>query len=272
MICRDRRLKRGKDIDLPGAADLEYRSAPVSDVEILVFVESKPGCHSHSFDKHRHVPGRSDLINDAVVSARDVQQAFAIKCQTGRIHQISDKWLRIVVCVYLVYRNWRFLSSRSAEGTVDISFLIDGRIGYRVKAIRDLDSQMCLIGFTLTRTVRNDKLPNYGRIGNAGDHVRVSGHHKMGRLISQPDVRHACGGKIASADMQLTARDRGGRLYAQNAGPHIGSFCFLLLARHISVDIQRSAHIQDKRPIQSGRDIVSNYTEPARKSFQGSHG
>src|SRR5260370_14783807 len=82
MIGGDGGLERGEDVDLPRAADLENRPAPVADVQILFGIASDSGSRPHAFDAGRAGSHASHLVHRAVVAAGNVQRALVIESQT----------------------------------------------------------------------------------------------------------------------------------------------------------------------------------------------
>ena len=52
MIRRDRRLDRGKHVDLALLADLEDRPAAIADVQVVFAIECEAGADSHALDIH----------------------------------------------------------------------------------------------------------------------------------------------------------------------------------------------------------------------------
>ena len=91
MVRRDGRFQRGEHVNLSRAADLEHSSAAVAHIQILFFVERDAGGHTHTFHIHGHVSGGRDLVDDAVVTAGNVEQTFFVKGQpVGFIRSVTN--------------------------------------------------------------------------------------------------------------------------------------------------------------------------------------
>src|SRR5579884_120689 len=98
MIGGDGRFERSEHVDLARAADFEDGAAAIADIKIFLAVESDSGCDAHALDEYRHIAAARDLIHNPVVTAGDIEDSLAVKCQPGGIHQIGNEWLRIVIC------------------------------------------------------------------------------------------------------------------------------------------------------------------------------
>src|ERR1700736_4102295 len=111
MIGCDGWLDGCEDVNLARTADLENRAASVPDVKILFGIECNTRSDPHSLDVYRRGARWSDLMNDAVIAARNMQCSGFIKSQAGSVHQIRDKRLGSVVQIDLVNRDRRFLAA-----------------------------------------------------------------------------------------------------------------------------------------------------------------
>ena len=78
MIRRDRWFERGENKNFAIGANLENRTAAVTDVEAAGFVERKAGGDAHAFDPlHGAAVGR-DAMDGAIVAAGNEEMAVGM--------------------------------------------------------------------------------------------------------------------------------------------------------------------------------------------------
>ena len=84
MVGRDRRLERREDVDL--ALRLILKIVPLRSPTYRLPSSSKrqTGCHAHAFHEQADSCRRGRLIDDAFVTARDIEHALAVECEPGR--------------------------------------------------------------------------------------------------------------------------------------------------------------------------------------------
>src|SRR5262249_54782020 len=130
-------LQSGKDENLAVGSDFENCSAAVSNVQEALTVKRDPGRHSHALgvDRDGSIQGR--FIDVAVKPAGNIQDVIPVEGQSGRIHDLREERLHVVIRVYLVHTDRYLLAARAAEGHIDVSILVDGRIRYGVHVVGD---------------------------------------------------------------------------------------------------------------------------------------
>src|SRR5437879_6169190 len=92
VVCRDGRLHSREHKNLAARADLENRSAAVSDVKIAGLVKRNARCNPHPFHPLLRAPVRRDAVDGAVVAAGNEKISLAVdrlasaspKSTTGR--------------------------------------------------------------------------------------------------------------------------------------------------------------------------------------------
>src|ERR1700751_4318850 len=139
VIGRDARFQGGEYKRLAIAIDLEDGSTAVAHVQVLLTVESNPGCDSHALGVGRHGAVRCDAINGAIMAGGNVHLAVAIEGDGGWVHQVAEKWLHGVVGIDLEERDRNLLSAAAREGDEDVAFGVDRGVGYRMQVVGDRD-------------------------------------------------------------------------------------------------------------------------------------
>src|SRR5277367_5718911 len=155
MVGGNRRLECGKDKDLTLRADLEDGPAAVSDVKISRRIESEACRDAHPLHEDAHAAAGRRPVNDAIEPARNIEHAFTIESQSGRVHQVRDERLHIEVEIDLIDGDRHLLSTRSAYRAEDISERVDSGIGDRMKVFRDHDANVAGVGSRCVLAVFN---------------------------------------------------------------------------------------------------------------------
>src|SRR5215470_2889558 len=106
MVGGQAGLQSGEDKYLAVAGNAPDGSRAVPHIEISFPVKGDSCGYAHAFGISGNRSIWRDAINRAVVPGGDVEKAIAIKSQTGRVHEVGDKRLGVVVGINLVDRNW----------------------------------------------------------------------------------------------------------------------------------------------------------------------
>src|ERR1017187_5564744 len=224
VVGRHGLLQGGEDEDLAVGTDLEDGSGTVADVEVLLAVEGHAGGDAHAFHEYGHIARGRDLVDHAVVAAADVKHAGGVKGEARGIHQFVDERLGVQVEIDLIDGHGHLLAARPAEGGVNIAEGIDGRVGDRVEAFGDQDTDIAGPGFTGMRAVFDHEAAGEGAFGHSGDDEGIGTDDDGGSHIADRDARAAGLGKPLAADLQFATRDGRSRADLSDQGTGFGLF------------------------------------------------
>jgi len=128
-------------------------------------------------------------MNCAVVAARNVKNAVAIHGQARGIHQLGDEWFDSVVGRDFVKRHGNFLAALAAEGDVDVSPAIYGRIRDGMQIVGDQlaesDGKRRACGVA---RLHADGAA-FGAIGNARDEDILGSQNQASRRRAEVNLR-----------------------------------------------------------------------------------
>src|SRR5262249_21121280 len=120
MVSGQTGFQCGEDKYLAVTGNAPDSSGAVADIEIPFPIEGDYCGHAHAFGISGNRSIWRNAINRAVISRGDVEKAIAIKSHAGRVHEIRDKRLGVVVGINLVDRNWNLLATAAGKGDVDV--------------------------------------------------------------------------------------------------------------------------------------------------------
>src|SRR6266481_5296177 len=137
MIGSKARLQRGVDEDLAVLRYAPDSSAAISYVKVVAMIESNPGCDSHSFRIRADCAVGVYAIDRAIVTRRDIELAFSVKGKAGRVHQVGDERLYVVIRVNLIDGNGDLLAASAGKRHIHVAFRIERRICNGMKIVRN---------------------------------------------------------------------------------------------------------------------------------------